>query len=129
MKLRIKRSNDDTKGLEVFVDDDTYLSVICTGITLDDHKEITEELNRALNGNLKSDIYFSRNLASIFIADTATLSITTEDIKELIPDYYHVTVYKGAVYGSRLSDVSVTFSKGELRVGKKFSTLLTLRKD
>ena len=127
MNLNIKRETDDNNGVLISTNG-AYIAFICTGLTTSDHDMVKTNLMTELDMECNADLYYTRNLTSIFIFDAETLGrLTSNTIKGLIPDISHLTYYDGAVYGN-LNDVNVVSSKKELKVRKKFKTLLTIRR-
>ena len=132
MKLKLERGTAKTID-EVTVTSDTsdYLMFICLGLTQREHISVKNELENDLDIEATADVYFVRNLLSVYIFDVETLpSLDNCFIKYLIPEVDHKSIYKGAILGNnKLGNLAITIYKGELRIGTKFNTLLTMHKE
>lgn len=129
MNLSIKRDENETKGVLIKTQEyDSCVVVVCAEMTSDDHVTIRAELQMELGAECKADLYFTRNMTSIFIFDAETLTINSDDIKQIIPDTIHNTIYNGSVYGRRIQDLNVVRSKTDIKVSKKWKTLLTINR-
>ena len=132
MKLKLERGTGKTVD-EVTITSDSkdYLMIVCVGLTQKEHRDIKDELEDDLDIEVKADIYFVRNFLSVYIFDVETSgNITNAELKELIPDIDHRSVLSGAVFGnSKIGNINVTMYKGEVKIGKKYQTLLTMRKE
>lgn len=128
MTLKVKRISDN-EGVLVTIDKNKYLVVVCAGVTHSDHDSIKNELIQELGKNTDIDLYYTRNLLSVFIFDVETLEgLTNNDIVALLPDVEHRTVHNGAIYGnSKISDFSLVRYNREVKLSKKFNTLFTMR--
>lgn len=128
MTLKVKRINDN-EGVLVSIDKNKYLLIVSTGVTHSDHDSIKNELIQELGKNTDIDLYYTRNLLSVFIFDVETLEgLTNNDIVALLPDVEHRTVHNGAIYGnSKIGDFNLVRYNGEVKLSKKFNTLFTMR--
>ena len=126
MTLKITRNDNEV----TIISNRETLVVVCCNMTASDHAEALHELALSLDKR-PIDLYYKRNLVSVFIFDAETLrELDNKDIGELIPDIDHRTIYKGAIYGnSKLGALSATSYKEELKGSKKFDTLLTMRQE
>lgn len=130
MTLKVLRGNDDSKGIRIISDNGFGFIVVCSGLTRLEHKETLNDIERELQLKCKSDIFFARNLASVYIFDpSADMLISKETIRQLLPGIEYRVLYNGAVYGKQLNGLIVTQTKEEIKIGKKFSTLLTMHKE
>ena len=130
MTLKVTRSNDDNKGIRVLSDNGFGFIVVCSGLTRVEHKETLRDIERELQLKCKSDIFFARNLASVYIFDpSADEPIDKETIRQLLPGLEYRVIYNGAIYGKQLHGLIVTQTRDEIKISKKFSTLLTMHKE
>lgn len=132
MKLKLGRGTAKTID-EVTISSDTsdYLMIICLGLTQREHSSVKNELETDLDIEATADVYFVRNLLSVYIFDVETMpTLDNGFIKDLIPEVDHKSIYKGAILGNnKLGNLAITIYKGELRIGTKFNTLLTMHKE
>lgn len=131
MTIRFKRESN-IKGVVCDTTDyDSCIVFICANVTSDEHYDVKQALEESFNHTCKCDLYFTRNMVSIFIFDEETLDSTSYNsdyIKTLIPDIKHNVIYHGSIYGRRINDLLVTHTREEIRIGKKWKEFLTIRR-
>ena len=128
MKLQITRN--DTKGMTIKSDDGFGLIVVCQQTTHSEHDSIKKGLESHLKENSKVDLFYSWNNVSIFIFNNKELD---DKVTRAIIDMMQKT--RCGIYGngekitSTLTELYVNVKDDVLRVGKKFSMLLTMVKN
>ena len=128
MTLTIKRTN--SKGVDITSDEDLGLIILCQQTTQDDHKSIKRLLEDSLDIISSADIFYAWGNASIFIFDLK--EFTEQDrktIADLLPKIKHAVIFNGEqVKGNSINEMYVTCGKNEVKIGKKFYTLFTMKK-
>lgn len=128
MTLTIKRT--DSKGVGIISDEDLGLVILCQQTTQDEHTSIMRLLEDALDIIPSADIFYAWGNASIFIFDLK--EFTEQDrktIADLLPKVKHAVIFNGEqVKGNSINEMYVTCEKNEIKIGKKFYTLFTMKK-
>lgn len=128
MTLTIKRT--DSKGVGITSDEDLGLVILCQQTTQDEHNSIKRLLEDSLDIISSADIFYAWGNASIFIFDLK--EFTEQDrktIADLLPKVKHAVIFNGEqVKGNSINEMYVTCGKNEIKIGKKFYTLFTMKK-
>lgn len=128
MTLTIKRT--DSKGVGITSDEDLGLVILCQQTTQDDHNNIKRLLEDSLDIISSADIFYAWGNASIFIFDLK--DFTEQDrktIADVLPKVKHAVIFNGEqVKGNSINEMYVTCGKNEIKIGKKFYTLFTMKK-
>lgn len=128
MTLTIKRT--DSKGVGITSDEDFGLVILCQQTTQDEHNDIKRLLEDSLDIISSADIFYAWGNASIFIFDLK--DFTEQDrktIADLLPKVKHAVIFNGEqVKGNSINEMYVTCGKNEIKIGKKFYTLFTMKK-
>lgn len=127
MTLTIKRT--DTKGVDIKSDGDLGLIVVCQQMTHSDHKSTKQLLEDSLDLISSADVFYAWGNASIFIFDIKEFNDSDrKNIADLLPKTKHAVIFNGVqMKGSAINEMYINCSKGEVKVGKKFCTLLTMK--
>lgn len=128
MTLTIKRT--DSKGVGITSDEDLGLVILCQQTTQDEHNSIKRLLEDSLDIISSADIFYAWGNASIFIFDLK--DFTEQDrktIADVLPKVKHAVIFNGEqVKGNSINEMYVTCGKNEIKIGKKFYTLFTMKK-
>ena len=127
MTLTIKRT--DTKGVDIKSDGDLGLIVVCQQMTHSDHKSTKQLLEDSLDLISSADVFYAWGNASIFIFDIKEFSDSDrKNIADLLPKTKHAVIFNGVqMKGSAINEMYINCAKGEVKIGKKFCTLLTMK--
>lgn len=128
MKVTFRRHENINKGVLATVDHNNYVMFVMQGMTVNDHNEVNVQLQKEL-GSESIDLFYPKNLTSVVLFDASEMDLDSARLKQLIPEYVHVTVFNGSVLGKRIPKLSVTNNKGEIKISKEYQVLLTLRKE
>lgn len=129
MKLKITRK--DNKEMTVKSDNGFGLIIVCQQTTRSEHHSIKKLLESSLNKTSKVDLFYSWNNVSIFIFENDNYSDSmTKQIRDTMRKIIRYAIYNdGVKVTSTLTDLYINVKDDILRVGKKFSMLLTMEKN
>ena len=129
MTLKIKRA--DSKGVDIISDESLGLIILCQPTTHDEHGSLKHLIEDSLDIISSADIFYAWGNASIFIFDVNEFNeFDRKKINDILSKVKHAIVFNGEqLKGNSVNDMYITCGKNEVKIGKKFYTLFTMKKE
>lgn len=124
--MKIKRT--DGKGVEL-ITDEFGLVIVYQQTTMDEHSNMKTELEEALDIIPSADIFYAWGSVSIFVFEMGEFTEETrKEVINIFPKVKRSIIFNGEIVSNSINGMYVTANKKEIKVGKKFHTLFTMKK-